>query len=178
MYKLSKINNVKYHIAALLLVLFIVKPYIAFGEISKNAIMSAIIVNRVLSIEALEEGEEDKISFELSANIGGEGEVTGLNNREVLVSRMLSEPNTIMKVYYGDRALSKEDNAENKKGYAMVTLINEDGDRLQVKVKIDNSKIVFDKDGKGQLHIGSEFLIGDNQPKGNYRAFYHIIVSY
>lgn len=112
-------------------------------------------------------------SFPVSSKDAG----NGLSFKEKMVY-LTYRPNTLVDIAYGHNALSEQDNKTNEKGYATVVLRNNDYKEMTAKIKIGQTKIYFDKDGNAQIKVLSIYYIGKNQPKGTYRGYYHMVISY
>lgn len=101
----------------------------------------------------------------------------GFASREKIL-HLNYKPDVFLNIAYGNNALSEQDNSDNLKGYAIVVLKNQANNVITAKVKIDNSGIIFDRNGKAELKVVSEFKMKNDQPKGTYRGYYHMIIVY
>jgi hypothetical protein len=137
-------------------------------------IVSATVVEGAINL-----GE---IDAEFNSDISLNSDRSSLTSESVsqtkIIDTITSKPRTKVNISYGEVALSSKNEAENKMGYATLNLINEDGVPLKVKIRADRTELYFDKSGRSELKVESEFFPTKKQPNGTYRGTYYIIMSH
>jgi len=137
-------------------------------------IVSATVVEGAVNLGEIDAGFDSDISLDTNrASLTSES-VTQTKN----INTITSKPRTKVNISYGQVALAPQNEVENRMGYATLTLINEDGTPLKVKVKLDKTELYFDKNGRSELKVESEFFPTKKQPNGTYRGTYYIIMSH